>query len=289
LPVTGLGSLAEALDATSGDARAFVIRGEILPGTDPRRCRRLLHEHEDGSAPTFRAVACRWLILDYDTIPWPPPREFLWDWQDGALSGVYLRSLLPGEFHRVSFWWQFSSGAGFKPGLRMKLAFWLARAPVDHAVFRPVQPIYIARPIMRGVEDPVPERSGIEWDADDQVEVPELLPEQRKPGCDAISAAGDRWCEMPATGHGWQYGVLQEVAEAIARTPPSGRNRWDGGGRHHALFCGALRVSGLIDEGFLDPAGAVQVLATAAAQAGLAEAEAARTIRNAFRRGGLPA
>jgi hypothetical protein len=52
------------------------------------------------------------------------------------------------------------------------------QAPVDPAVFGPVQLIYVARPTFApGLHDPVPRRSGI-WQGEvDTVAVPELLPE----------------------------------------------------------------------------------------------------------------
>ena len=101
-PVDGIESLAGVLDRTSEDARAFVIRGEPLPDTDLECCRRLLHPQPDGTPPTFREEPRRWALLDVDTVPWPPRgREFLWNWSTGPLSGTYLRSLLPVEFHSV--------------------------------------------------------------------------------------------------------------------------------------------------------------------------------------------
>jgi hypothetical protein len=52
------------------------------------------------------------------------------------------------------------------------------RAPVDPAVFRTVQLIYIARPSFGpGLHDPVPQRSGTWEGEDDAVAVPALLPE----------------------------------------------------------------------------------------------------------------
>lgn len=300
IPVDGLASLVDALDGTTADPRALVIRGEPLPETNRERCRRLLHEQEDGTPPTFADTPRRWLLLDFDAIGWPRRgREFRWPWTDGALSGLYVRSLLPAEFQRSSFWWSFTSSAGFKPGLRMRLAFWLDRrvtgdelkrwlagAPVDHAIFGAVQPVYLANPILRAVSDPVPERRGLELDVANTVTVPELRPATSDR---AATGTSEQWRAMPAAAHGWQYGILQEVAEDIARAPPAGTNRWGHSGRHSALFCGALRVSGLIGEGLLDPGGAVRTLAAAAHHAGIAEREAARTIRNAFRQGGLSA
>jgi hypothetical protein len=300
LPVDGLGGLAVALDRFSRDPRVFVVRGEPLPCVDRRRARRLLHERHDGTPPTLREVPRRWLLLDFDSVDEPR----WWDWRDGPLSALSLRAKLPGEFQRSSFWWQFTGGAGFKPGLRMRLAFWLSRpatgdelgrwlaaAPVDHALFRAVQPIYVARPILRGVADPVPERGGLEADLRDEVEVPELGPaEPARPAATVRAENLRRLRSMPAAGYGWPFAVLREAAEAVAGTPPAGLNRWNGPGRHHALYCAALRVSRPVAEGRLDAAGAVRVLAAAARAAGIAgDGEIARTIRNGFRAGGLPA
>jgi hypothetical protein len=299
VPVGGLADLAHKLDRIAAHPRCFVIRGEPLPGTNLGRCRRLLHEQEDGTQPTFREVPRRWALFDHDTAEEPG----LWDWRDGALSALSLRAKLPAEFQGVSFWWSFTSSAGFKAGLRMRLAFWLDRpatgdelgrwlamAPVDHATLRPVQPTYLARPILEHVDDPVLERSGVEWDFRDEVKVPELPEEPERPA--AVVAAERRRAErtMPARRHGWPFAVLEDVARTIAGTPAASVNRWGGDGRHHALYCGALRVSGLIGEGKLEAGGTVRVLAEAAAQAGLDDArENARTIRNGFRRGGLSA
>ena len=46
---------------------------------------------------------------------------------DGALAAIYCRTLLPKPWQRCAFWWGFSSSAGFRPGIRIKLAFWLSR------------------------------------------------------------------------------------------------------------------------------------------------------------------
>jgi hypothetical protein len=58
----------------------------------------------------------------------------------------------PPEFQNVSTWWQMTNSAGIKPGIRLRLWFWLDRpvtddeakrwlayAPVDQALYSPVQ------------------------------------------------------------------------------------------------------------------------------------------------------
>ena len=124
----------------------------------------------------------RWVIIDFDD----PPGPYRFDPRDGALAAIYCRSLLPPSLAPCSFWWALSSSAGFKAGVRVKLAFWLDRAaiwrelerilagcPIDASTLRPVQPIFVARPILVSVADPIRERSGLEEDIHDAVRLPE--------------------------------------------------------------------------------------------------------------------
>ena len=81
-----------------------------------------------------------------------------------------------------------TSSAGLKPGVRLRLWYWLDRAvddqpckrwleasPVDRSLFSPVQAHYIARPNFADLADePVPQRSGWWWRQESIVHVPEL-------------------------------------------------------------------------------------------------------------------
>ena len=86
---------------------------------------------------------------------------------------------LPVEFRDAAYCWQMSNSAGFKPGLRAHIWFWLAESltsaqlkawanskwqgdsPVDVALFQPTQWHYTSAPVLdEGVVDPVPVRSG---------------------------------------------------------------------------------------------------------------------------------
>jgi hypothetical protein len=161
----------------------------------------------------------------------------------------------------------------------------MAGAPVDQSVFRAVQPTYTADPTLRGVHDPIKVRFGVEEDVDDVVIVPEVPPvvePQRQRTVSTGNAIAKR-----ATGIRWQFAVLEDAAKAVATTPAAGQNKWGGSGRHNALFCAALRVSGLIADGWLDKRKTADVLAAAARQAGIEDDEGARTIENGFRQGGL--
>ena len=80
IAVGSVQEFAAVLDGISLDPRAFVIRGEPLPGIDRARCRRLIYTHEDGSPPTFRDVARPYVVLDFDQVPGPyrsDPRDGL--------------------------------------------------------------------------------------------------------------------------------------------------------------------------------------------------------------------
>jgi hypothetical protein len=189
-PVTGFRGLAEALGRIVADPAAFAIRAEPLPGIDHRRARRLLYPHheDDGTItpPTFQDVPRCWAILDVDSLPAPAGLDPC----DGGNAAAHCRRLLPLPWRAATCWWALSASAGFKPGIRIKLAFWLDRpmlgaevarhlagCPIDPCTLRAVQPIYLAAPILTGgIADPVPVRCGLAVAADDAVELPELPP-----------------------------------------------------------------------------------------------------------------
>ena len=95
-----------------------------------------------------------------------------------AAIDEFIRQALPGSFHGVSCWWQFTASMGFKPGLHMRLLFLLDRPMMRHelkrwigprmrqhkldpAVFGAVQQILVAPPILTdGMTDPLRFRAG---------------------------------------------------------------------------------------------------------------------------------
>lgn len=284
VPIAGLSDLATALDRVRWDE--FVIRGEPEAGIDLKdTVRRLHHDPVTGEAATFREVPRRWLLLDFDTVEVPA-------WLDPTVADdavAYLRSLLPDEFHASSFWWGWTSSAGIKPELRMRLAFWLERpvdkafldrwladAPVDGTVFRAVQAIYVARPILRGVPDPVPRRSGLFVDVDDTVPVPELPAEEPKaPRRPTHSPEGRRYVSGAAPGVAEKR--LRALCEAVERAGP--------GGRHRCLIWASARAVELDDA--LGRSEIAAALICAARNAGLddPERDLERQIANGFKIG----
>lgn len=249
-PAGSLEDLAGVIDQCRRDPRAFVILGEPLDGIDRSRTRRLLYRQPDGVEPTFRAVARRWLALDFDEVPGP----FRFDPADAELAAVYCMSKLPPEFARASFLWQATSSCGFKPGCRVRLWFWLDRplstaeadrwlghCPVDPSVWRPIQPIFTADPILGpGVEDPVVgKRFGIEYDRDDMVTVPELPEPAPEPA--RVAPTHD------AQGRRYISGQPRSVAERRLDALCRGVERAAKGHRHRCLMWAAARAVELDD------------------------------------------
>jgi hypothetical protein len=282
--IAGIDDVALTLDAIRWDE--FVILGEPLPGVDWHATVRRLHpDPMSGELPTFRAQPRRYVLLDFDNLPGP----YRFDPLDGELAAEYARTKLPPAFRRATCWWQLTSSAGVKPGVRLRLAFWLDRAlgqgelerlfadsPVDHSVFRPVQAIYVARPILRGIDDPVPVRWGVLVDRDEVVQVP-ALPTPARPKVISLmhSPEGKRYVsgDPPPVARK----RLAALCGAVARAAP--------GGRHRCLIWAAARGVELDDA--LDRAEIAAALMDAARAAGLEDSdrELERHVRSGFKFG----
>ena len=283
----GSADFRNVLDQVARNPRDFVLRGELLPDVDARRCRRLLYAHReaDGSVtpPTFREVPRRWAIIDFDDVPTQPDINPC----DGAAAANYCRSLLPEPWGQASCWWGLSSSAGFKPGVRIKLGFWLVRAvlgreierhlkgcPIDASTLRAVQPIYIARPILMGVSDPIRQRTGALLDGGDAVELPALPPEERRTA-ESYPVDGRRYVSGDEPGRAERR--LASLCDAVERARV--------GERHRCLIWAAARAIELDDA--IPRAAIAAELVAAAQRAGLDdhEVDLARQVRNGFRIG----
>lgn len=178
-PAPNIHALSHILGEIESDPRVVVIRGQPRPGIDLDRTVRKLH--------AFDEVPRHWLALDIDAFipllhdPVHEPVEAIRD---------FIEQHLPAEFHQASFHWQLTSSAG-KPGaehvLRARLWFWLTqprgqaeleawargqKIPVDVTVFRTVQCIYVAAPVIEdGAVCPVKKRSAFCLGAADEVEL----------------------------------------------------------------------------------------------------------------------
>jgi hypothetical protein len=216
------------------------------------------------------------VIIDFDD----PPGPYRFDPLNGALAGTFCRSLLPPAWQRCSFWWGLSSSAGFRyGGVRLKLAFWvdrpcgwrelegiLAGSPIDFSTLRTVQPIFVARPILVDVADPVRERTGFEEDIHDVVPLPEPV---------TVSAP-----ESAAVGY--VSGASASLAEHRLRGMCATVERAAVGGRHRALIWSAAHAIEL-DDAIPRAVIAAELLA-AARRSGLQD-DLERQVRNGFRLG----
>lgn len=109
--------------------------------------------------------------LQNDPLGWvSDPESVILEW---------IEKYLPSEFQNVDFYWQVSSSAGLKPGVRAHVWFWVAdqvtkgqiaawvekfikvESTVDKSLYSRVRIHYTATPIFEGIEDPVPTRSGL--------------------------------------------------------------------------------------------------------------------------------
>jgi hypothetical protein len=177
LTITCLDDLKSILDEIG--TRSCLILGRLKDGVDPSNALRRLHDHknDDGTfePATVEDTKHYWLPIDADSVD---PRD-----QEGAFDPLAQpeRTLacvvrqLPQELKIADCIWQFTSSAGFKPGIRMRPYFWLSRPLAaaemknwlrlydiaDKAIYVPTQPIYAAPPVLDGVADPVTRRSGI--------------------------------------------------------------------------------------------------------------------------------
>jgi hypothetical protein len=260
------------------------VHGGIADPCRTRKVRRLLHyDPETGDAPTLRDEPRQWLALDIDGLPRP---EAVAPSDVAACAQIAIEAL-PTAFRSSCCIVQATASHGVKPGIRLRLWYWLARAvstgelrrwlrgaPVDHAVFSPAQITYTAAPLFAvGAVDPVPNRLMLFAGARNLVPVPAIaalvpprpaIPSRRTP------ANGD-----PGTG---QYGfaALAAATSRVARAPD--------GLRHPTLLTEARGLARLVAHRLLTKRAVTEALAGAAAMAGLPAAEAAAAIAWALAR-----
>ncbi len=169
VPIADFAGLAAVLSKLVDEPRTFVVRGEPV---------------QDGEPAGLREVPRRWLMVDADQAL---TREDVGDLDllraDHCEEGARrLLARMPPELRGVACFWQLSSNAGIKPGLRGHLWFWLDRPMGERELKRwaenvndaagrqlvdwhgvlTVQPLYIANPIFDvGAADPVAKRWGV--------------------------------------------------------------------------------------------------------------------------------
>lgn len=281
LALDGLEALAGWLERYENDRRSAVIRAALRPGVNADRVRRTLHEqiNPDGAleSPCFRAKARRWVALDLDGIPVPEAVD-----PKRGLIG-HLVGLLPTSFAGADLILQFTGSAGFKPGIRARLWFWLdravsgselkrwfARRPVDPACFGDVQLIYIARPVLIGTREPHPKRIHFLKGAKRMVGVPDLKPPSRTMPPNILK---------PRRGSRYATAALVRACIGIGQASE--------GRRHATLNREAFCLAQFIAAGDLNVSDVISALVNAARHAGLtdSDSELLRFIRTGLQAG----
>ena len=167
-PVSDLAALHRLLTRLQHRRDCCILRGEPIDPAKATGVRRLLYpDPETGVAATIRDTARQWLALDCDSLPAPDGL----DRQDLTACGRAALAMMPEAFHGAAMIVQATASHTLKPGLRLRLWFWIDRpltgaelkrwlhaAPVDASIFAAAQPTYTAAPIFIARPDPLPAR-----------------------------------------------------------------------------------------------------------------------------------
>lgn len=156
-----------------------IIRGQLIPGRENLHITRT-KKARAGEQANFRDIPHAWVLVDVD---W---RKDLfkadYSTEKGCLDVVnYALAKMPFELRSAGCVWQFSASAGFEPGIRLHLWFWLDRPMnsrelrlwaentneeageglIDCALMEPIQQHFCVPPLLEGLEDPIAVRLGI--------------------------------------------------------------------------------------------------------------------------------
>ena len=193
--------------------------------------------------------------------------------RDMAGCGAHARACLPSAFHAARCIVVASGSHGIKPGLRLRLWFWMLRpltgpeckrwlrgAPVDAALFSPAQLTYTAAPMFDGgAADPLPHRLAL---------LPGTREDVAPPSAGALVPPPPR--PLPeAHGSGAGPYALAALAGAVSRVCGAPERT-----RHPALLAEARRLARLVDADLLGADAVRQALKGAARQCGLPDKEA---------------
>ncbi|HEX2542945.1 MAG TPA: AAA family ATPase [Caldimonas sp.] len=186
--VANISELSALLFEIEGDALTCIIRGgyvgdeqakKLLPELLAEERRSGKRGSEPPAGTTLRRTALfpdrplSMLLIDIDAFT--PSVDALAD-PEGAI-GEFVAAHLPDGFFEISYHWQLSASAGSAKNvgvLKAHVWFWLDQprtcaqlhvwasqhGGVDKTLMQPVQVHYTAKPVFKGVPDPVPRRSG---------------------------------------------------------------------------------------------------------------------------------
>lgn len=216
LPVDSIDALITILDDVASDPHKCVVRGGLAATANRDRMLRRSTD-KPGEPATLVETPRQWVMLDFDSLPLPFGLD---QFAEPEHAAAIARNHLPPAFHNATCWYQFTASAGVKPGLRMRLAFWLSRRlssqeakwwlgqkiplpgvaakdwlkefPIDNSLFSPAHIHFTSAPILsKDACDPLAnrcKRSGVLRGALSTVSVP-LIQEPRTQRIDSSSAA----------------------------------------------------------------------------------------------------
>jgi len=194
-PIPDINELGRALTELQRQPTTCIIRGKLKVGTSAQAVQRKIR----GDSSVFNDASNKIIHIDVDGVK-APDGVTMDQWSE------YVTTQLPKAFHNASYYYQFSSSAGIKPGIRLHLWFmsampfdnsefkrWYSHLPdeqqllIDDAVFRPVQVNYIQPPVFDGIEDPLvgKERSGLVPKKDQTVSL--AIPEEAVKECQPLN------------------------------------------------------------------------------------------------------
>ena len=152
----------------------MIVAGAPIPGLDLSKPQLRRSNNSDASTNTLINAPRSWLALDLDDIAVPAP---MGDADQLPKAAEFIRdTVLPREFRGIEMVVAATSSTGLKGAIIVRLRLFcqlscayplerllgwgraaqIAGVPVDPAVLLRSQPIYTARPIFRGMDDPVP-------------------------------------------------------------------------------------------------------------------------------------
>jgi hypothetical protein len=285
-----------ALEWLADQPDRFIIRGQLKPGLRGKQ-RRLLRD-KDGDPATIECPPRRWIVLDIDGAKVAAGLGLP---DKVAEAGYHIRdNILPAQFRGIRCVASATSSTGRKGRCtaRLRLFFTLTEAAdnealrawitglsekytwIDPAVMLAHQPIYTARPIFDGCDDPVPRWGRVRvLDGYEDSLAPELprgfrarnhsAPVFAPPAIHVCDDMPDWMVDLAKADAGLgvapveeisdrAWGAIKEVFRILDGSPKGGV------GRHAALNTGAWWLARLWAEGELPEAKAREAYLSAA-------------------------
>jgi hypothetical protein len=265
----------DMLEGMQGQPNMCILRGELINPPRVFGAHRRLLEKKDGIAPTLKDVPRRWVALDFDSIDAPDGL----DRHDLVACGKIAAQTLPKAFHGCRAIVHATSSHMIKPGIRIRLWYWLDRPTFghelkrwlgkcvsDHSVLNAIEPIYCAAPLFEDpAMNPLKERLA-DMPGLPVVNVPASLAKKSQPG-----GANRPPVKVPDTDD------IKDLVYAVASQTEGNRN--------NNLFGCACKIGNAVGLGRMELQQAFDVLVEAALHSGLERQEAEATVSSGLQAG----